>query len=62
MVGVFGAGMTIHFSLKDLGPSAEISGTVSDSPDWIYGLSLGGPELSSMFVLGSSETNCRIID
>ena len=32
MVGVFGVRMAVHFSPKDLGLSAEISGTVFGQP------------------------------
>ena len=48
MVGVFGAEMAVRFSPKDMGLSAGVSGTVSDSLDWI--------------VLGNSEMNCQTID
>ena len=51
MVGVFGAGMAVHFSPKDLGLSAGISGIVFGQ----FGLSLwnvferSGVELLCLF-------------
>ena len=35
MVAVFGARMAVHFSPKDMGPSAGIKRLFSDSPDCI---------------------------
>ena len=52
MVGMFGAEMAVYFSPKDLGLRAENSILFSNSPDWIYGLSLGSSELSSCVCFG----------
>ena len=48
MVGVFGAGMAVHLSPKDLGLSAGVSGTVF--------------EQSRLDCFGNSKMNCQTID
>ena len=48
MISVFGAAMAVHFSPKDLGLGAGVSGTVFSSSNWI--------------VLGNSKMNRRTID
>ena len=52
MVGCMGPECMTHFNPKDLGLSAGIFGTVMDSLDWIYGLPLGGLELSCCVCFG----------
>ena len=40
----------------------EFLGLVSDSHDWIYGLSLGGLELSSCVCFGQFRDELRTVD
>ena len=51
MVGVFGGGMAVHLSPKDLGLSAGISETI-----------FGQSKRDLWIVLGSFGTNCWAVD